>query len=725
VNNQGVTDINPHQFLPADLYLGNSPQFLRSIINQMKDLVFVKDSHHRFVLVNDAFCNFLGCTDTDLIGTSDRDLFPREQSNILWMNDELVFSTNVPHQYYGYLKNQRTKNHIFSVCKSLVADEAGNQYLLGIMQDVTYTQKITAELQTTNDKLAASVKECNEALLDRQVQLQRLTDNMPGMIYQLRLEPDGTVSFPFISSGCRDIYQLEPEDIQKNPAMLFSTVHPEDNPNLGQAFFNSAQSLEIWESEYRISTNSNQQKWVKAIARPITQPDNSTIWYGCLIDISEQKKVEEELQKQTNILQWLFDSMSDGVLVADEQGQFIVSNPAVEKMFGKAAPDNTDTSGEWQEQYGLFLSDTKTPFPEDQLPILHTLQGKSVDNVEMFIRNVNSPEGIWVIISGRPLKDAHNNFKGGVIVCRDVTERKQAEAKLKLQAQKLKNALMELKRTQAQMLQNEKMSSLGQLVAGIAHEINNPVNFIHANLTHADEYTQDLLELLQLYQQHYPDSVTEIQDLIAAIDLDFVQEDLPRLLSSMKVGTQRISEIVLSLRNFSRLDEAEMKEVNLHEGIDKTLMLLQHRLSENNQRREIQVIKNYSNLPDVDCYAGQLNQVFMNIIINAIDALEESIAENPDFTPQITIRTEVVAGNYVEIGITDNGPGIPEKMQKRIFDPFFTTKSVGKGTGMGLSISYKIVTEQHSGSLQCVSQFGKGTEFVISIPLRQNEKIKT
>ncbi|MEL6321889.1 MAG: ATP-binding protein, partial [Cyanobacteria bacterium J06626_14] len=301
-----------------------------------------------------------------------------------------------------------------------------------------------------------------------------------------------------------------------------------------------------------------------------------------------------------------------------------------------------------------------------------------------------------------------------------------SEERYRQHASDLEQALAELSKTQTQIVQSEKMSSLGQLVAGVAHEINNPVTFIYSNIGYVRNYAQDLLNLVSSYQSHCSRPASEIQTKAEEIDLEFIQEDLPKTLTSIQVGSNRIREIVLSLRNFSRLDEAEIKRTNIHQGLDDTLMILGHRLKASPERPAIQVRKEYGELPPIECYAGLLNQVFMNILSNAIDALEIRMSQpngrcHNSEPACLTLRTTQLDEKWVQIAIANNGPSIPPDLQKRIFEPFFTTKPVGKGTGMGMSISYQIVTERHKGKLVCFSTPDQGTEFVIQIPLRQED----
>ncbi|MCC3436015.1 MAG: response regulator [Microcoleus sp. PH2017_25_DOB_D_A] len=305
-------------------------------------------------------------------------------------------------------------------------------------------------------------------------------------------------------------------------------------------------------------------------------------------------------------------------------------------------------------------------------------------------------------------------------------ERLQEEVNQRQQTQEnLQQSLHKLQHAQSLLIQSEKMSALGQMVAGIAHEINNPVNFICGNLNYVRDYTEDLLKVLNLYQQHYPEPAAEITSTAEAVEIEFIKDDLLKMLDSMRLGGDRIRDIILSLRYFSRQEGREMELIDIHQGIDSTLMILQNRLKFKANRPAIQVIKEYdTDLKNVECCGGEINQVFMNILANAIDAIEESCAEKTmeeiKINPyQIRICTKVHNPNTAIIKIADSGPGISEDLCDRIFDPFFTTKPVGKGTGIGLSISWHIVTEKHGGSLRCCSTPGQGTEFAIELPIRQ------
>lgn len=473
--------------------------------------------------------------------------------------------------------------------------------------------------------------------------------------------------------------------------------------------------------------------------------------------LQELRHSDEELRSLKAIL----ESIGEGLVVVDGIGNFLFVNAAAEKVLGFQALSLplSQWSDEWLAAQGIFEADQTTPMTIAAFPLLQAMHGQVINTTELYICPPGQTTGRWLSVTARSLHQADQTTDGVVAFFHDITHSKKTEAALRSAEQRsrqqtlqLEMALLELQKAQAQLIQTEKMSGLEQLIAGIAHEINNPVSFIYGNINPARSYIEDLFHVLRLYEHHYPEPKPVIRMALEAIDLDFVERDLPKLLQSMQLGADRIRKIVLSLRNFVRLDEAEKKAVNLHEGLDNTIMLLQSRLQGKANIPPIQIVKHYGDLPPIICYAGQLNQVFMNILNNAIDAIAaefssvqipqilepvgaiaptktvgsantlelSSPAENSDRpvgSPVITIRTEIRQPNWVTIRIHNTGKSIPASIRNRIFDPFFTTKPVGQGTGLGLYISYQIVTQHHQGRLNCLSEPGQGAEFQIEIPI--------
>ncbi|MEG4006748.1 AAA family ATPase [Microcoleus sp. Pol11C1] len=440
-----------------------------------------------------------------------------------------------------------------------------------------------ARLYERSQNYAQQLEQSLEELKNSEARFQKLANNVPGLIYQIRIQADGSASVPYVSSGCQTLYEVAAEDVMLGKYSLRDFEHPDDRAETFRAVIESAQTITQFQHEWRIITPNGNVKWVKAASQPERREDGEIVWDGMLIDI---------------------------------------------------------------------------------------------------------------------------------------TDRKQAEAAVIQKSQELEQTLADLQNTQLQMVQSEKMASLGNLVAGVAHEINNPVGFIWGNLNETQQTVQDLVEHLNLYRDRA--SETELADHAEDIDLDYIIEDWPKMVDSMKLGCDRIKSISTSLRTFSRADKDYKAPFNIHEGIDSTLLILKYRLKANDERPAIEVVKDYGNIPAIECFPGQLNQVFMNILANAIDALDESntgrsfaeIQANPN---RITITTSL-EDNQVKITITDNGNGMSESVKEKIFDHLFTTKAVGKGTGLGLAIARLIVVEQHFGMLEVYSTLGRGTEFIISLP---------
>jgi PAS domain S-box-containing protein len=551
-------------------------------------------------------------------------------------------------------------------------------------------QERTAELTQTNESLQAEIAERKQAESELRKSIKDLSDikfALDEAAIVALTDAKGIITY--VNDKFCEISQYPREELMgQTHRLINSGYHPEE-------FFKDLWATisvgKVWQGEIQNRAKDGTYYWVDTVIVPFLDDQEKPFQYLAIrFDITSRKRVESMLQ----LTQFSVQQASDSIVWVDSDGKILSVNKAACHLLGYSEEellslnihdiDPGYQAGIWQAHWQDLKEHGSLTFESR-----HKRKDGTIRPTEV---NANFLE-----FEGKEYKFAF---------IRDITERKL---------------------TQLKLIHTEKMSSLGQLIASVAHEINNPVNFIGANLSHVDEYTQDLLALIDLYQQGYVHSSPEIQDKIEEIDLDFLIEDLPKTLSSMKMGAERIGEIVLTLRNFSRLDEAQMKFVNIHEGIDSSLLILRERLKEKPEHPAISIIKKYGSLPLVECYAGQLNQVFMNILSNAIDALcqpdpDGSPEVSQNHSPTITIHTEFKDSNWVKISIKDNGRGMNESVLARLFDPFFTTKEVGKGTGLGLSISYQIVVEKHGGKLQCISAPGQGAKFLIEIPIRQSSQ---
>ncbi len=470
------------------------------------------------------------------------------------------------------------------------------------------------------------------------------------------------------------------------------------------------------------------RKWIEATERAMAaierQDGERTAELRQIVnrlhEVSERRHVEEALARTLREQESIVAAIPDVLYVIDLHIRMLKWNPQLEVITGLTG-----------EQIGGRSALAFFPESDRATMVQAIYRAFSMGSMDVEAHLLTKSGPIDYHWNGAILRDEQGNVVGLTGIGRNIGDRKQAEAILNAKNAELQQALTDLKRTQSQLVQTEKMSSLGQLVAGVAHEINNPTNFIYANISYMEQYAHDLLHLVSLYQQHYTEPIPAIQHYIDSIDLEFLKQDLPNILQSIEAGAERIQKIVLSLRNFSRKDESEMKVVDIHEGIDNSLLILQNRLKAKGDNSAIRVVKEYGTLPLVECYAGQLNQVFMNILSNAVDALasQQSTPFNDRELllgwqpPTIHIRTTLCDDqSWVVIRIGDNGPGMTADAKEKLFDPFFTTKPIGKGTGLGLSISYQIVVEKHGGKLECISEPGKGAEFLIKIPIQQTGK---
>ncbi|MEA5571626.1 PAS domain S-box protein [Calothrix sp. UHCC 0171] len=574
---------------------------------------------------------------------------------------------------------------------SLIKDNSGNIIgIQGIARDISDRKTV------------------EETLKRNQEFLQSIFDGVDYTLFVIDVCGDGELRYSAWNLAATRITGLKLEDVYgKTPEDLFPKEIATNFLEKCHICIATGNSI-TYESEV---TALNSEMWHLTTITPLKDANSHQVYrlVGSIFDITQRKQIEKEQARLLDIL----ETTSDLVGTASPEGKSLYLNKAWRELLGIAKEEslNMEISPSFHPHWALEK-------------IINQLIPEAIENgVSMGETAIIDQSGQEIPVSQVVI--SHQTTKGELeyisTVIRDISDQKQVQTKLEEQAHFLTKTLQELQETQTQLIESEKMSSLGQLVAGIAHEINNPVSFIFGNLNHAEEYFHDLVELIHLYQQHYPENPTNIQEKIEDIDLDFLITDAEHLFTSMRSGAKRIRDIILSLRTFSRLDEAEIKQVDIHENIDSTLLILQHRFQQT--KPAIQLVKSYGKLPLIECYAGQINQVFMSIIANAIDAIQEAnkIIISPEgkileSSNQITISTQQEESNQIIICIADSGIGIePEKITK-IFDPFYTTKAIGQGAGLGLAVSYKIITSQHKGKIWCESEPGKGSKFWIQIP---------
>lgn len=606
-------------------------------------------------------------------------------------------------------------------------DIGGKMGLQAVVRDITYRVQAQETLKQANEVLECRVKE-RTSQLEAAIQQLRLSEEKFSKAFRSSPDPMTITTFAegrFIEVNDSFLaitgYSLA-ETICHNVGELNIWAKPEERVNFRKVL-QEKYVVRNQECEFRVKSGS---VVVCLLSAELIDLEGELCMLGVMTDITDRKRAEEALRESQRALATLMSNLpgmayrfrndADRSMEFVSEGCYQLSGYSPEEFIGTRQ-----------------ISLSELTHPDDREIFCNAVEVALQENRPYQLNyRITSKNGElkWVWEQGLGVYSDSGELIALEGLITDISEQKRSEeallhsqTELTKQKLQLEHTLHELQQTQAVLIHTEKMSTLGQMVAGVAHEINNPVNSVCGNLVHVGHYTEDLLNLLDMYQQHSPQPPAPIQDKIEEIELEFLLEDLPKAMSSMQIGADRIREIVRSLRTFSRKDNSQMSKVNLHEGIEGTLLILQSRLRARGSYPEIAVIKDYGNLPLVECYSGKINQVFMNLIGNAIDAIEEynagrSVAEAKANRSKIKIRTEVQNSNAV-IRISDNGPGMPEEVSQQLFEAFFTTKPADKGTGLGLSISYKVVRE-HGGTLSCVSAPGQGAEFIIEMPIEQN-----